>query len=918
VTCNLGTIASGGSATVEIVVETLQDGVITNPAQVGSSTADPNPGNNSATAATTVLPAADLSIDLTDLPDPVNAGGLLTYTVTINNLGPDTAQAVSFTDPLPGGVTLISVDPSQGTCTPGAPVMCSLGSILAGDSAQITLVVQVNPSLLPGTLTNNVSVSSSTADPVSGNNNASETTTVTTQADLLMTKVDDPDPVVAGQDNLTYTLTIQNLGPSNALNLSVADTLPVGLTFISATPNTGTCSIAGRTVLCSMGTLPASASATVLIRTSVNSTAVGTLSNTATATTTTPDPDGGNNSDTELTTVNTLADVSLAMTDAPDPVVAGEPLTYTLTVLNSGPSQALGLTVVDTLPAGVDFVLSDPPCTVNGGQVTCSLGTLAVNDSVQVVLNVMVDPATTGALNNQAVISATTPDPDTGNNTRNAETTVTSEANLSLDIYDQPEALPPGDLLTYTLNITNLGPSDAQAVVVTNTLPGAVIFGSVTPSQGSCTGTAIIICNLGDLEAGAAAEVIIHVQVSPTAPQGTISNIGEVASPTFDPDPGNNLETEITFVSNEIVNLRLTLSDSPDPVMAGETLLYHLQVINLGPSNATGIVLTDTLPAAVTLIAAVPGQGSCNGAPPTVICELGSLAVNTTVDLDITVQVDPSASGPLSNSAVTSAIEPDPNTGNNSASVNTTVRAEADLAVGLSDAPDPVLPGATITYTLALTNHGPSDAQAVAVTATLPGGVAVISVTPGEPVCTASGETIACNLGILPAQEIAEITLLATVNLTIPGALNSSAIVTSETPDPDLDNNQAQETTTIPDTTPPTVAWVLPVGNQQRFDVTGEIVHLEVTASDNVGVARVRFFWFNPAPPPGVFVEIGSDDTSPYELDFDTGILNPAWNQIHAEAVDAAGNHSDWFNVDKSWIFLYQLGMKLFLPLVLR
>src|SRR6185295_13343758 len=102
-------------------------------------------------------------------------------------------------------------------------------------------------------------------DPNAGNNSASAQTQVNPSANLSLTKTDSPDPVAAGQQ-LTYTLTAQNAGPSTATSVQVTDTLPGGVTFVSATPSQGTCGQASGTVTCSLGSLASGANATVDVK----------------------------------------------------------------------------------------------------------------------------------------------------------------------------------------------------------------------------------------------------------------------------------------------------------------------------------------------------------------------------------------------------------------------------------------------------------------------------------------------------------------------------------------------------------------------------------------------------------------------------------------------------------------------------
>jgi uncharacterized repeat protein (TIGR01451 family) len=188
VTFNLGTLASGTTVPLSIVVNVTASAgsTLINTALTSSSVTDSNPANNSSTAVTTVAsppPTADLSLSKGGSPNPVVSGSNLTYTLTVNNGGPDSASAVALSDPLPPQTTLFSPpSPSQGTCTGPAvgtngTVHCDLGPIASGGFATVTIVVRVNAPA-GGTVTNTASVSSATSDPNSSNNSTSVTTTV--------------------------------------------------------------------------------------------------------------------------------------------------------------------------------------------------------------------------------------------------------------------------------------------------------------------------------------------------------------------------------------------------------------------------------------------------------------------------------------------------------------------------------------------------------------------------------------------------------------------------------------------------------------------------------------------------------------------------------------------------------------------
>ena len=120
---------------------------------------------------------------------------------------------------------------------------------------------------------------------------------------------------------------------------------------MAALPSKGSCTEAGGTVTCDVGTLPAGAEATVTNDVTVNASTTGTVTNTGKGRLDHDDPVPGNNADTIHTPVAPSADVAIVKTGAPNPVTAGDTLTYTLEVVNLGPSDAQDVTVSDPLPA---------------------------------------------------------------------------------------------------------------------------------------------------------------------------------------------------------------------------------------------------------------------------------------------------------------------------------------------------------------------------------------------------------------------------------------------------------------------------------------------------------------------------------------------------------------------------------------
>ncbi len=299
VTCQLGTIGSGIDATVDIIVtvDPALRSPLFNSVTVSSVETDTQSGNNTASAVTTVHAAADLSVTKSDNPDPVSAGELLTYTLVVHNNGPSDATGVVLQDTLPAEVTYQS---DLDNCTHSAgTVTCNMGTIGSGSNSVVSITVSVNPATR-GQITNTVSVSGVEDDTQSGNNTASEVTTVNGEADLSIVKGDDPDPVIIG-GTLTYTLVAHNNGPSNATGVTVYDTLPGNVVYQSSSSG---CLHNGGTVTCTLGTIAPTSIVTASIVVTVSSSAGAQILNRASITGVETDPVSSNDTNSERTTVN--------------------------------------------------------------------------------------------------------------------------------------------------------------------------------------------------------------------------------------------------------------------------------------------------------------------------------------------------------------------------------------------------------------------------------------------------------------------------------------------------------------------------------------------------------------------------------------------------------------------------------------
>ena len=168
--------------------------------------------------------AADLVVTQTVTPNPVNVGNNLVFNLTVTNAGPDDATGVTLTNTISipnGQFTVVSVTPSQGTCT---GINCSLGTILSTANATVSIVIA--PTIPTAgtppnsvTATNIATVISNEQDPATANNISTASATVNASADLAITQAVTPNPAASGSI-VTYTITITNNGPSTASNVS--------------------------------------------------------------------------------------------------------------------------------------------------------------------------------------------------------------------------------------------------------------------------------------------------------------------------------------------------------------------------------------------------------------------------------------------------------------------------------------------------------------------------------------------------------------------------------------------------------------------------------------------------------------------------------------------------------------------------
>jgi uncharacterized repeat protein (TIGR01451 family)/CSLREA domain-containing protein len=258
------------------------------------------------------------------------------------------------------------------------------------------------------------------------------------------------------------------------------------------------------------------------------------------------------------------------------------------------------------------------------------------------------------------------------------------QADLKISKTADKLSLAAGANVTFTILVGNAGPDQATGISVSDQLPAGVSFVSATPSQGAYNQTTGI-WTIGTLNNGSLATLVL---IATATQAGTITNTAAIK--TSDQPDGNtaNNTTSVTITVLQQVSsadLQLVKTANKVSVVTGEAIVYTLTLVNKGPDQATGITVSDKLPAGISFVSATPSQGNYDQA--TGIWMIGTLASGNQATLTISANaVQP---GVITNTAQVSAgNQPDPNTANNQSSVAVTVQPEANIALeiqGLTD-----------------------------------------------------------------------------------------------------------------------------------------------------------------------------------------------------------------------------------------
>jgi uncharacterized repeat protein (TIGR01451 family) len=378
------------------------------------------------------------------------------------------------------------------------------------------------------------------------------------------------------------------------------------------------------------------------------------------------------------------------------------------------------------------------------------------------------------------------------------------------------ESAAAGETIVYSIFVFNNGPSTAQNVVVTDSLPAGTTFVSVTASDGpfTCSTPAVgaggtVTCSAAAMEPEGTVFFTLSLKTSPSAPTGSITNTATISSATPELNPSDNsssVSTGIAGSSSASADLSIESMDRALAVISGATASFRVVIANKGPSTANHPKLTNAVPANTTFLSADVsdpiGEFHCTtpaaGATGNIVCTAPSLDLRAGGDQPVftfTFRVNNGlpAETTFTNTASLSGDEPDPNTSNNTVSRTTaitTTAPSADVSVATT--------GGGAAFSVTVRNAGPNDAAGVTLTNPIPAGSTFASWTQtsgphftcSTPSPGATG-TISCTIGLLPGFDGKTTAAEFGLSLDTGAQVTNSVSVSSSTTDPRPDNNNS-------------------------------------------------------------------------------------------------------------------------------
>src|SRR4051794_33663275 len=625
----------------------------------------------------------------------IEPGDELEYEVTGTNTGNDDADLVTLTDDVSAGYTYVpgSLQIVSGAGA-GAQTDAAGDDRATWDPATHRITWQLGTGATPttggsvpagGTFVTRYHVTvGAPADGSSAGANATTsytghgtgdtyTTTGTTTGSPTVTGPDLAIDVTRGGalvrgDDASYTIAVANNG-SGATHgaVTVTDDLPAGLELDGVPSGSGwDCSATtGTHVSCtrSDALAPAGAWPPITVPVKVRTDAPGAIADSASVT---GGGDGlhANDTDSDSTTATSQAGLTVALDSAADAVRPGATTTITATVSNAGPSDASAVQVTFAIPAGLQLVSASVGGVTCTG-ATCALGTIASGASKDAVLVVRADDgagSTTQSVT--ATETSTTPDTTTGDDAASQPVDVYGPVDLQVTAGHGDAAPVAGTRATFTATVHNAGPAAATGVVVTVPVPAGLtgVVVAVGGDASACTvAGGVATCHIDRIADGAAATITVTGGVPADAGGKTYTLQATAAADQADTDTGDDSATDkATAVA--VADLGVEAVAPAGTIAAGQDTTFSIDVHNAGPSDASDVVVTQTLPAGAVVVDLDP---RCAQEAQVITCRLGTVANGASTPLVFNVHAEQAFDGSaLGAGASVSAASADANAAN--------------------------------------------------------------------------------------------------------------------------------------------------------------------------------------------------------------------------------------------------------------